>query len=90
MKTLVDFGSESLELTMDDFLEANTIIQLGYPPNRIDLIMTAAGDDFDDCYQSRIEEVIDNVKLPFIDLPNLKKNKRAVGRAQDLADKENL
>ena len=90
IKTLADFGFQSLGLTEYDFLESDTIIQLGYPPNRIDLIMTAAGVDFNDCYQSRVEEEIDEVIISFIDLDNLKKNKRAVGRMQDLADIENL
>ena len=90
VETLVDFGFKSPGLTIEDFLESETIIQLGYPPNRIDLITTATGVDFDDCYQSKIEEEIDGVKIPFIDLDNLKKNKRAAGRTQDLADIDNL
>ena len=36
------------------------------------------------------EEELDDVVLPFIDLDNLKKNKKASGRLQDLADLENL
>ena len=42
------------------------------------------------CYASRVEEHIDDIVLPFIDLDNLKKNKKASGRLQDLADLENL
>lgn len=90
VKALGDFGFGSLGLAMDDFLESEMIIQLGHPPNRIDLILSASGVDFEDCYQTRVEEEIDGVILPFIDLENLKKNKRAAGRAQDLADIENL
>jgi hypothetical protein len=90
VKTLEDFGFASLGLNTDDFMESNTIIQLGYPPNRIDLILTASGVEFEDCYQTRIESEMDGVILPFIDLRNLKRNKRAAGRAQDLADVENL
>jgi hypothetical protein len=33
---------------------------------------------------------VDDLKIPFIDLDNLLINKRAAGRAQDLADLENL
>jgi len=33
---------------------------------------------------------MDNVTVNFIDLENLKKNKKAAGRQQDLADLENL
>lgn len=90
VRTLEDFGFESLGLTAKDFLESDTIVQLGYPPNRIDLIMSASGIDFNECYQSKIVEEIDGVDLPFIDLHNLKVNKRATGRLQDLADIENL
>ncbi len=90
VQTLKDFGFESLGLQEEDFLEADTVIQLGYPPNRIDLIMGALGVDFEICYQSRIETEIDDLSIPFIDLESLKKNKRATGRLQDLADIENL
>ena len=90
VKTLADFGFESLGLREDDFLETDTSIQLGYAPNRIDLIMGVPGVAFRECYEKRAETEIDGVKLPFIDLENLKKSKKASGRLQDLADVENL
>jgi hypothetical protein len=90
IKTLIDFGFESLGLKADDFLETDTIIQLGYAPNRIDLIMGMPGVEFESCYIKRIDEEIDGVRLSFIDLESLKKSKRASGRLQDLADLENL
>jgi hypothetical protein len=37
-----------------------------------------------------VEVEIDQVKVNFIDLENLKKNKKATGRLQDLADLEKL
>jgi hypothetical protein len=63
---------------------------LGYPPNRIDLITTPDGIDFETCYRTKIKVKIDNLNVNFIDLENLKKNKLASGRPQDLADVENL
>lgn len=90
VKALDQFGFASLGLTAEDFLEPDIIIQLGYPPNRIDLITSLKGVEFSDCYAQRVEEMVDGVALPFIDLENLKKNKKAVGRLQDLADLENL
>ncbi len=90
VKALDQFGFASLGLTAADFLEPGIIIQLGYPPNRIDLITGLKGVKFSDCYARRVEEMVDGVALPFIDLENLKKNKKAVGRLQDLADLENL
>ena len=90
VKALAQFGFGSLNLQTADFLVPDQIIQLGYPPNRIDLITNPAGVDFGTCYASRIEVVINEITVNFIDLENLKKNKRAAGRLQDLADLENL
>jgi len=87
---LDQFGLGSLGLKAADFLVPDQIVQLGYPPSRIDLITTPPGIDFNTCYASRVETMIDNVTVNFIDLENLKKSKRAAGRLQDLADLENL
>jgi hypothetical protein len=87
---LIQFGFGSLGLTPEDFQAQNQIIQLGYPPNRIDLITSPDGVDFQTCYNSKMEFLIDDMMLKFIDLDNLKKNKLASGRLQDLADLENL
>ncbi len=90
MVALTEFGFGSLGLTTEDFQTSDQIIQLGYPPNRIDLITTPDGIDFETCYQAKIEVIIDNIPVNFIDLDNLRKNKQASGRLQDLADLENL
>ena len=87
---LTQFGFESLGLTSDDFQTPNQIIQLGYPPNRIDLITNPDGIDFQTCYDSKIEVTLNDVPVKFINLDNLKKNKLASGRLQDLADLEKL
>ena len=90
LKALEEFGFESAGLKKEDFLEKNQVIQLGYPPNRIDLLTTLKEINFRDCYKKRVEIRIQGVKVNFIDLENLKQNKRATGRTQDLADAENL
>ncbi len=90
IKALDQFGFASLGLKESDFLEADQIIQLGYPPSRIDLLTTLLGVEFGECYTSRIIVEKDGIPVNFIDLENLKKNKRATGRHQDLADVENL
>jgi predicted nucleotidyltransferase len=90
MKALVDFGFGDLDISKDDFLHEGMVIQLGYPPNRIDLINSPDGVNFAECYASRIEIDIDGLKVSIIDLENLKKNKKASGRLQDLADLEKL
>jgi hypothetical protein len=87
---LEQFGFGSLGLQPADFLVPDQVIELGYPPSRIDLISTPPGVDFEPCFASRVEAVIDGVTVCFIDLESLRKSKRASGRLQDLADLENL
>ena len=83
---LQDFGFGSLGLTPADFLEPNAVIQLGYPPKRIDILTAIDGLAFEQCYPNRMTITIDDVPVPFIDLENLRRNKTASGRPQDLAD----
>jgi hypothetical protein len=90
IKAIDQFGFGSLGLQINDFLEPDTIIQLGYPPNRIDILTTLVGVDFDACYNDRVEIQIDEIDINFISLENLKLNKKSSGRFQDLADLENL
>ncbi|MEA5451096.1 DUF6036 family nucleotidyltransferase [Leptolyngbya sp. CCNP1308] len=90
LKALEQFGFAALNLQATDFLTPDQVIQLGYPPSHIDLITTPNGVDFATCFASRLEMVLDEIAVNFIDLENLKLNKRASGRLQDLADLENL
>ncbi len=90
MKALAAFGFAGLGISDDDLLTSGVVVQLGYPPNRIDLINSPDGVDFAECYPARTEIEIDGLTISVIDLENLKKNKKASGRLQDLADLEKL
>lgn len=90
LKALNDFGFGDLDVSKKDFLQKGMVVQLGYPPNRIDLINSPDGVDFAECYETKIEIEIEGLKISVIDLENLKKNKKASGRLQDLADLEKL
>ncbi|HNQ14469.1 MAG TPA: hypothetical protein PKM58_02835 [Pyrinomonadaceae bacterium] len=87
---LHDFGFGDVTITKSDLLEQGSIIQLGYPPNRVDIINSPDGVDFADCYDRLVEFEIEDVKIPVIGLDDLRRNKRASGRLQDLADLEAL
>lgn len=88
--TLNEFGFTSLDLKCNDFLTYGNVVQLGSPPNRIDLLTSVDGVEFDSCYESKFEVEIEGTRIDFINLEDLKKNKKASGRYQDLADLENL
>lgn len=89
-QTLRDFGFGALGLGPDDFLTEQQIIQLGREPVRIDLLTGLDGVSFRDCVDRAINVDIDGMSVPFISREDLLRNKRASGRAQDLADVEAL
>ena len=90
LKALEQFGFGSVGLKVEDFLEPDQVVQLGYPPNRIDLLTSLAGVAFQNCYDAKMAVDIEGLIVNFIDIESLKKNKKASGRLQDLADVENL
>jgi len=84
------FGLSSIGLTASDFSESGNVIQIGYPPFRIDLITKPDGISFDACYQRKVIVEYEGVSLSVIGLEDFKKNKLASGRPKDLIDLENL
>ena len=90
IEVLKDFGFGSLDIKVENFLNPNKVIQLGYPPNRIDLLTSISGVEFEDCYPKRVSIDVAGIKIDFIDIESLKKNKKASGRHKDLNDLENL
>ena len=90
IRALQQFGFGSLGLDEADFIAPDHIVQLGYPPRRIDILTSLPGVSFAECYPARVEVEIEGSLVNFIDLEHLRSNKRASGRLQDLADLENL
>jgi hypothetical protein len=84
------FGFADLNLSADDFLQEDLVIQLGVPPNRIDLLTFLSGVDFEETWATREQADIGGVSVPIISKELLKRNKTATGRSQDLADLEHL
>ena len=85
-----DFGFSTPELKEQLFLDEGKIVRVGLPPLRIEVLNGISGVTFDEIFPKRIEEVIDGLRVPFIDLNSLLKNKAASGRLKDLADIEEL
>jgi hypothetical protein len=90
LDSLKDFGFHSVGLTEKDFSDPDAVIQLGYPPNRIDLLTELKDVNFDTCWKRKETCMIEKIPVHFIDLASLKATKAATGRHQDLADVENL
>ncbi len=89
LRALSQFGFGSLGLVAADF-SPETVVQLGHPPRRIDLLTGIDGVDFDACWGRREKLDLDGLRLNFIGLEDFKTNKRATGRLKDLAELEAL
>jgi hypothetical protein len=87
---LDSFGFGSLNITREDLLNPDSVIQLGYPPHRIDLLTGIDGVGFDDAWNRRVEFEVNGRQVPFISREDLITNKRTVARPQDLVDVSKL
>jgi hypothetical protein len=90
VETLIDFGFDVPELAAGLFLQDDQIIRMGVAPLRIEVSTSISGVRFDDCYRERLETTLDDEPVSLISFRHLKINKKASGRAKDLADLENL
>ena len=90
IQALLEFGFGSVDISLEDLTEPDNVIQLGYPPNRIDILTSVTGLEFENCWKEKVEVVFENEKINFISLHHLKINKKETGRTQDKLDLENL
>lgn len=90
ISALIDFGFAGLDISENDFNVEDKIVQLGFPPNRIDIITGVTGLRFDECYLTKKTVTIEGMDVFFISLFNLRLNKNSTGRDRDRIDLNNL
>jgi hypothetical protein len=90
LSALADFGFGSLNLTIDDFQIPNSVVQLGVPPVRIDIITSITGVTWEEADAGKGEGTYGDVPVYFLGREQYIANKRAIGRKKDLADLESL
>jgi predicted nucleotidyltransferase len=83
---LHEFFGPLPEISVDNFLDEKRMSQFGLEPLRIDFLVHIKGVDFDTVWNNRVVIRYSGLDIPFISLADLLANKRAVGRAKDLAD----
>lgn len=83
---LETFGAPRQRLTVDDFVAPNSVYQIGVAPNRIDILTSIDGVEFEDSWKNRKQIQINGIEVSVIGREELLKNKRATGRPKDLAD----
>ena len=90
VQAIKDFGLGSLGVKAEFFQTEGAVVQMGYPPYRIDLLTDIDGVSFDEAYAARIPYDAGGVTVNVIHLNHLRKNKASTGRLKDLADLEEL
>jgi len=85
-----EFGIKSQDLTEEDFIKKNRVIQLGYEPVRIDILTSVEGVSFSTIWRNKVEDFYGKEKVYFVGLKELIRIKKKVARPQDLVDLEEL
>ena len=90
MAALDDFGFGSVGLAETDFSAPDRVIQLGYPPVRVDLVTSITGVSWDEVFAHKVAGKYGDLPVHYIGRQEFVANKRACGRKKDLADLEAL
>lgn len=86
LKSIIDFGFGSLGITKGDLLKDDSVIQLGYPPVRIDFLIDLHGVPFYDCFKRKKDVEIGGLNFPFIHVNDLIDSKKFANRDKDQLD----
>jgi len=90
MAALAAFGAPLSDVRVEDFSREGVVYQIGLPPARIDILTQLTGLSFSDAWANRLKRPFGGIEADFIGMDDFIANKRAVGRAKDLADIEGL
>ena len=90
IKTIKEFGFGMMGFQIEDLLNPENVIQLGYEPNRIDLLIDLEGLDFETSFASCQDAEFEGIPIHFINLDDLIKSKLSTGRLKDKVDAQTL
>ena len=87
---VAEFGAPVSAMKPEEFAEYGMIFQIGVAPCRVDIISKISGVTYADAVTRAVPKTIDGIPVRIISLEDLIANKKASGRAKDLADVEVL
>ncbi len=89
-RALVRFGAPLSELSAEDFVKEDAVVQIGVAPRRIDFVTGVSGLTYDEASRGAVAREIDGVRVRILSLPDMIRNKLASGRLKDLEDAKTL
>jgi predicted nucleotidyltransferase len=84
------FGFGDIGLQAEDFLQPDFVVEIGREPRKIQVLTGIDGVEFGECNERRTEIDYEGLRMKFIGLPELLRNKEATGRNKDRIDIEAL
>jgi len=90
MEAIKEFGFGEVGITPEDLESPNSVIQLGFPPVRIDLLASIGGLTWDEAFSNRAKGKFGDIFVYYLGREQFIKNKRSLDRKKDLADLEAL
>lgn len=88
-RALVEFGAPLGEINEQTFTSPDVVYQIGVAPCRIDILTTISGDiEFDEAYETSALSKLGDIPVRVPSIDKLLQNKKATGRARDIADVE--
>lgn len=88
LSALAAFGAPLQDLTEQDLRSPGVVYQIGVAPLRIDVLTGIDAVEFEEAWRERIVTRFAGQSVSVLSAAHLIRNKRAVGRAQDIADLE--
>jgi len=84
------FGFDVPALSPDLVMKPDQVVRMGLPPLRIEILTSVSGVEFEECWPSREEMLLDGEPVFLPSLSDLRRNKAASGRPKDLEDLKHL
>ena len=84
------FGFADSGVSPEFFMDKGEVVRLGREPLKLEILNDISGVTFAECYRRRVRARIEGLRVNFIDLPDLVRNKRASARDKDKLDLKNL
>ena len=90
VRALAAFGAPLSGVSAADFSTPGVVYQIGVAPGRVDVLTELSGLTFAEAWDSRVRRPFGSIEVDVIGRDAFVKNKRATGRARDLADIDGL
>jgi len=85
-RALKRFGAPVSRLAAEDLTVAEVVFQIGVAPQRIDLLTSIDGVDFEEAWPNRKQAEVEGQRFAVLGRGDMLRNKKASGRPKDLAD----